>query len=220
MGGLPTLSQFINAQELVNHSEFLRTNLYWECLRTLPVNVCHMNVLDTCICNVFALPHWDSTFCCKHTHALWQTFHFCTLGLPTRKCFHVYSSAHLTCSYLLCVCLCITCNREINYTRNPWAAWKAHGPLVTLIVYTIWLLAPHYRLSVLACSNDGGLFYWANILRNTSVACEGSINVEEGHAYSVTSLPDGLGCVVATTTASMFVVTPPTSTSSQVCACC
>ena len=75
-------------------------------------------------------------------------------------------------------------------------------------------------LSVLACSPHGGLYYWANVLRETSVTCEGSIDVGEGNSFSVTSLPDGLGCVVATTAAALFVVVPPSTVSSQVLCMC
>ena len=70
--------------------------------------------------------------------------------------------------------------------------------------------------SVLACSPHGELYYWANVLRDTSVTCEGSIDIGEGNSFSVTSLPDGLGCVVATTAAALFVVVPPSTASAQV----
>ena len=74
-----------------------------------------------------------------------------------------------------------------------------------------------FRLSVLACSPHGALYYWANILRDTAVTCEGAVHVGEGSAYYITTLPDGLGSMVATSTATLFLVLPPSAKSVQVC---
>ena len=73
------------------------------------------------------------------------------------------------------------------------------------------------RLSVLACSPQGSLYYWANVLRDTGVTCEGSVHVGEGSAYSITSLPGGLGSLVATNTATLHLVILPSAKSLQVC---
>ena len=75
----------------------------------------------------------------------------------------------------------------------------------------------HSRLSVLACSPQGALYYWVDVLRDTAVTCEGSIHVGEGSAHSIASLPSGLGSVVATNTATLHLVVPPTTKSLQVC---
>ena len=48
------------------------------------------------------------------------------------------------------------------------------------------------------------------------MTCEGSVDAGVGGVFSVTSLPNGLGFVVATTAAALFLVAPPTSSASQV----
>ena len=77
--------------------------------------------------------------------------------------------------------------------------------------------AYHSRLSVLACSPQGALYYWVDVLRDTTVTCEGSVRVGESSAYSIASLPNGLGSVVSTNTAILHLVVPPSSKSLQVC---
>ena len=49
------------------------------------------------------------------------------------------------------------------------------------------------------------------------MTCEGSVHVGEDSVYSITTLPDGLGSVVATNTAILHLVVPLSAKSLQVC---
>ena len=70
---------------------------------------------------------------------------------------------------------------------------------------------------MLACSPHGGLYYWSNVLRDTSLTCEGLLDVGDGGGiFCVTALPGDLGFVVATTAAALFLVAPPSTTAPQV----
>lgn len=61
----------------------------------------------------------------------------------------------------------------------------------------------------MAASPYGKLYYWANILRDTSTVIEATADVGGGYSLMLTSLAGCSGCLLATTQGSLFLVSLP-----------
>ena len=74
---------------------------------------------------------------------------------------------------------------------------------------------PLHTASVLACSPEGALRYWADPQqRGSDQPLEGSVDVGEGTAFSVVSVSDGF--VLATSLATLYHITAPSEKVGQV----
>lgn len=64
------------------------------------------------------------------------------------------------------------------------------------------------RVSLMGCSPEGCVCWWSNLLKNTSIAVQDSVDVGEGFVYSVDNLPgrEYPCCLVTTSLASLCVV--------------
>jgi len=68
-----------------------------------------------------------------------------------------------------------------------------------------------FRASLLACSLEGGLYWWSDVLQGVAITLQGCVNLEEGVVFSVNPIVDGRGrdeCLVVSLHASMWVISP------------
>ena len=75
------------------------------------------------------------------------------------------------------------------------------------------------RASLLACSPEGDVYWWSDVLQAVAVTLQGSVNMGDSMVFAVNSIVDGHGrdeCLVVSCQASMWVVSPAVEVSGEV----
>ena len=79
------------------------------------------------------------------------------------------------------------------------------------------LLCPLYSLMLLAASPEGSLYFWGNALQDTPSVVRASVDVGEGYSLALVGLGHASRFLLATTLGTLFLISPPLLSQTQVC---